>query len=436
MKKKKKKKVIGMNDFDTTTYIKPIRPDVNMTLNSRDFSVKGTAAIAGLGFAGYGGLQYIQHKECKRSFHVAVIFAVIFIGLECKDYLIDKKKEGKKASDDQPNGIDNDEDSTIEERSAKPRTVDNIRSKSTYQDYDEGQLVGKLIYKGDKAIVFSPNGVGKTVFMLTMIQDIALGRKPRVFPSDKSPSPQMVFYYDGESDSDDYKRIFGNHPIETDNLKVISGFFFKDIDSWITDVRKKIATTTGDCTIVLDNISCVASSFSAETIRQLFLGKLKAVQTENAGRKITFIVVAHTNKGDDLMGSINQNNFASTVIKLSDAGAGFLRLDIHKDRKYGEMKDKSFIIAKKQDVDGYQYDEYVEEIDTEKKESSAAVKPSSKADRIPYETKVAMKNWYQKGVNGRGLGSLIKKFNLGKYGIKDSTEVSRIIDSMPDDELE
>lgn len=49
----KKKKKLGIlakienNYFSTTNYVKPITPTVNLSLNSRDFSVKSTVEIVG-----------------------------------------------------------------------------------------------------------------------------------------------------------------------------------------------------------------------------------------------------------------------------------------------------------------------------------------------------------------------------------------------------
>lgn len=308
----------------------------------------------------------------------------------------------------------------------KDQSINEVRDESSLENYDDGQLIGKLIYLGDMVIMFSQFGVGKTVVTMNMAIDIAKGQTTKLIPCEKAPEPQTVFYYDGENDSDDYKKIFGTRQIECSNLHLIRNFFFKDYNEWLADVRNRLKDTTGDVTVILDNISCIMSTFSADTTRQLFNLHFKKIQNKEKSRHITFIVIAHANKQQDLMGSNNQFNFATSVLKLNPHGDKFINLEVIKDRKYGYMKGKSFLVEKKQDEDGFMYDEYVKVTDF----ISEVKKNTSKADNIPPETIREIKEFYQKGVPGRGYQSVISKFHLDtEYGIKDSKEVSRIIES-------
>ena len=130
-----------------------------------------------------------------------------------------------------------------------------------------------------------------------MALDIAHGHISKIVPdNDSNHSPQTVFYYDGENDAEDYTNIFGNHAIGTKNLHIIRKFYFRDVKEWLKDVRKKLKGVRGDATVILDNISCILSTFNANIIRELFLRDFTKIQSDFAPSKVTFIVVAHTNK--------------------------------------------------------------------------------------------------------------------------------------------
>ena len=314
------------------------------------------------------------------------------------------------------------------------QTVDEIRNESTLENYDDGQLVGKILFKGDRAIVFSQFGIGKTVMTMGMALDIAHGRISKIVPdNDSNHSPQTVFYYDGENDAEDYTNIFGNHAIGTKNLHIIRKFYFRDVKEWLKDVRKKLKGVRSDATVILDNISCILSTFNANIIRELFLRDFTKIQSDFAPSKITFIVVAHTNKEKELMGSNNQNNFATSILKLSKRDNDYLQLEIVKNRKYGDMQGKSFLLAKRETDDGFKYDEFVRELDSSEvsHNSDDELEPEKpctcKADKIPDGVKQEMKDWYQKGVDGHGLGAIAKKFP--EYNLKPM-EVKRILESL------
>ena len=133
------------------------------------------------------------------------------------------------------------------------------------------------------------------------------------------------------------------------------------------------------------------------------------------------------------MGSNNQNNFATSILKLSKRDNDYLQLEIVKNRKYGDMQGKSFLLAKRETDDGFKYDEFVRELDSSEVSHNSSDKSNPenpctcKADRIPNEIKQEMKGLYQKGVDGHGLGAIAKKFP--EYNLKPM-EVKRILESL------
>lgn len=143
--------------------------------------------------------------------------------------------------------------------------------------------------------------------------------------------------------------------------------------------------------------------------------------------------MAHANKENELMGSNHQNNFATTILKLSKQNEHNLRLDVIKDRKYVEMQGKAFLLTHRKTEDGYKYDVFVRELDSSEMshnlgDGSEPEKPyTSKTDRIPDEIKQKMKGWNQKGVYGHGLEATAKKYS--EYDLKPM-EVKRILESL------
>lgn len=361
----------------------------------------------------------------KKTLALLVVGAMIYAGIKFAPPLIKKKVSPS------PN-LDCDKD---EEESFVPQeqTIDEIRSESTLKKYDDGQLVGKIIYKGDKVIIFSPPGSGKTVMAMQLAFDIAHGRISKIVPCDAGVhSPQTVFYYDGENDAEDYVNNCGVHNVDTEYLHVFRKFYFPDAETWLKDVREKLQDVKGDTTVVLDNTSCIMSTFNANVIRKLFLRDFTKIQCDFEPYKVTFIVVAHTNKDNELMGSNHQSNFATSILKLSKQNEHDLRLDIIKDRKYVEMQGKAFLLTHRKTEDGYKYDEYVRSLSPQemiRRESGATSEKqhTSKADMVPINVKQEMKKCYQKGVDGHGLEAIAKKYP--EYGLKPQ-EVKRILESL------
>ena len=292
MKNKKKLGVLAKienNYFSTTNYVKPITPTVNLSLNSRDFSVKSTVEIVGLAFGGYAGIQYVLHKEYSRSLKAAILLGIVSGALEIKDYIVKPKLQKKNVTHVTKEEVENGEDENI---LPEDKTINEMRNNRSFENYDDGQLIGKFIYTGDKVIIFSETGVGKTVFTLGIALDIAHGRVSKVAPNDDGVhSPQTVLYYDGENDSDDYDKIFGTYPIDTDYIHILEGFYFENPKAWLKDVRDKLKETEGNVTVFLDNISSLTSSFSGDLIRKFFLKELNKIQKEFSPRRhATYII--------------------------------------------------------------------------------------------------------------------------------------------------
>lgn len=330
----------------------------------------------------------------------------------------------KKISGSTQNSI---KDIAAEPLVSKPvnQSLEEIRNKAKEghnDNYDADQLIGEFLYKGDRAIVYSPYGVGKSVFCFQMAIDISEGKVSLIAPHDNGVhSPQRVIYYDGEMDDTDIWKIVGSRDLSTlSNFTRRSGGYYKNIEQWLYDVKDVIKNTPGDITIFLDNITSVCSTINAENIRELFLLHLKSIQDEQKklDRAITFVVVAHTNKQQVLAGSNNLGNFASVVLGLYKKDSTQIILKVDKCRKYGDNQGKQYLLEKKQTSEGYKFDENIGEYKGETKESDSSedtpprtTKPAWDG-KLSLEDTIAMKAFYQKNVDGHGLQPTAEKFGL------------------------
>ena len=305
------------------------------------------------------------------------------------------------------------------------QSLEEIRNKTMEGhngNYDADQLIGEFLCKGDRAIVYSPYGVGKTVFCFQMAIDISEGKVSLIAPHDNGVhSPQKVIYYDGEMDDTDIWKIIGSRDLSTlSNFTRRSGGYYKNVEQWLNDVKVIIKNTPGDITIFLDNITSVFSTINAETIRELFLLHLKGIQDEQKklGRAITFVVVAHTTKQQTLAGSNNLGNFASTILGLYKKGSTQIILKIDKCRKYGDNQGKQYLLEKKQTSEGYKFDENIGEYkgETKESESSDDIPPSATMPvwegKLSLSDTIEMKAFYQEGVDGHGWMPTAVKFGL------------------------
>lgn len=251
------------------------------------------------------------------------------------------------------------------------QSVAEVRSSAGDANYDDGRLIGKLLYQNDIAILYAPPGTGKTVLALQLAEAIASAGVCFVVPNDDDNDKrraQLVLYYDGEMDDADYKNIYGEDNITGNQIVLIRKFYFKDHHEWMKDLKDRLDASSGDATIFMDNLSCICASTNGNTIREFFLNDLKVIQGQYADccRNLTFVFLAHTNKDGDLAGSQNICNFGTTVLGMNatEDAPDLIKLSVIKNRKYGEMRGTQFLLQKKETDQGRKYMEYVEKIKT------------------------------------------------------------------------
>lgn len=242
------------------------------------------------------------------------------------------------------------------------QSVQEAHAGSKYANLADGQLLGKLIYSGDIAIVYGEFGTGKSTLALQIAEDIATGKRSQILLEEDDQGlhkPQEVLYYDGEMDATDYNKIYGDYDVSSiKNITLIRGFYFPSPKEWLEDLENRLATVKTNVTVFLDNLSCLTSAISGNVIREFFLNDLKRIQQDYSkqGVEVTFVFMAHTNKEGELAGSQNISNFGTNVIGLfKSENKDFIYMQTTKNRKYGDMARKIFLLQKKQTEDGRMY---------------------------------------------------------------------------------
>lgn len=245
-------------------------------------------------------------------------------------------------------------------------------SKMPTQDFDKFQLIGKLISMEDICIVYSEPGLGKSVFAHQVGCEIAMGKKSMLVDSDGVlHSPQMVRYCDTEMSVVDNQRRYPGG-FDLDNFHFCFQGDYKDENYWLLEQKKALADIQENTTVILDNINSAFNSLSPDRMRKFFTN-LKAIQHEanEKGLRVTFIIVAHPTKDGVLAGVSNFERFATTILRLDSYDEQHVKLIVEKNRKYGEMRGKHFLLKKSDN--GYKHFEFVKEIP----QTSAGTKPTS-----------------------------------------------------------
>lgn len=240
--------------------------------------------------------------------------------------------------------------------------------KGAYADLSEGQLLGELIYRGDTVILYGTPGSGKTSAALQMAIDLSLGNPSKLTPPECDGglhNPVHVIYYDMEIDDNDYGLFFGSFErSRLSNIDFCRGAFFQNHDSFVKDVERKIKNCNDDTVVFIDNAACIGISLNPERIRELFLKDFKRMKSDcdRRGFTVTFVVIAHPNKGKNIYGSSNLANFCSTMLKMERVpNEDRTILHVEKNRKYGAMQDKQFTL-KFCTIDGHKGFENIGEI--------------------------------------------------------------------------
>lgn len=192
------------------------------------------------------------------------------------------------------------------------------------------ELRGKNIYEGDRVVIVSGAGVGKSILAMQLGLGIGSGKPCDVFPDECDTAPQRVLLIDAEQEEEDmflrYGNLAGKIP---SNITRISDCPFNTPEDVVTSINKEVATWNENGTVIIDNITSLFSLQSAEKIRG-FYSSLRNTQNKfnERGFKLTYIILCHETKSatkltlKTIMGSGNIGNFATSVFALGYSSLG------------------------------------------------------------------------------------------------------------------
>ena len=184
-------------------------------------------------------------------------------------------------------------------------------------------LIDSIVKVGDRLVLASPPGHGKSILATQLGIAIAKGVAPEFLPQNtKACEPQKVLLYDAEHDKDDFSTRYGGIT-QIPYFTIRSGKYCK-FYYLLKDIYMKTTEAGRDTTIILDNIFALMPGMSSEETRTFFDG-LDLIQGKisKSGHNLTFIIITHTTKETDgvpdlknIAGSAHITRFAKSVMSL------------------------------------------------------------------------------------------------------------------------
>ena len=185
-------------------------------------------------------------------------------------------------------------------------------------------LVDSIVKVGDRLVLASPPGHGKSILATQLGIAIAKGVVPEFLPQNtEACEPQRVLLYDGELDKDDVSARYGGIT-QIPYFTRLSGCKYRTIYYLLKDIYVKTKEAGRDMTIILDNLFALMPGMSSEETRTFFDG-LDLIQGKisKSGHNLTFIIITHTTKETDgvpdlknIAGSAHITRFAKSVMSL------------------------------------------------------------------------------------------------------------------------
>lgn len=214
------------------------------------------------------------------------------------------------------------------------------------EESSQRELLAGLFRPGERVVIFSRTGQGKSTFVTQLGITVATGCQSDIVPSARTTHiPQSVILYDAEQDYEDMHDRYGKYGFEFPHrLRRINDCYFDSAKALGNDIARRSEKLMSDTLIVIDNITAICPTFAAEKARD-FYRVLQNIQIKAKGRSvtITFVLVGHTTKDysggpielGHLAGSSNIVNFATSVYALAATrfGESIRMLKVLKSRK-------------------------------------------------------------------------------------------------------
>lgn len=425
------------------------------------FPIKGNLNEVGfvknaMGCVAVFSLGYTAYRWSKYGFKTGYIGTFLLGCVAGKIYLYLDEKENKRQEQETARKYEHEE--TIA-RIKHPKEysgtdASNDTETPNYSTYDMSELknsdiklspmIGQFLPENYDSLVYGEKGTMKSLLVLSTMIQLGMGEVPQILPPDHRETYTPVsnvrcVYVDGENGKVILKERYGATLDKLGFIKVVEAQTFGNGgDKLFQTIREAIKGYPDGTKIFMgiDNLKSVANEFSSSAGKGL-LNNLKKLREDLNQRHITLttMIIHHTDKtGKQASGSYTLPCLTPFVFKLEyDVQKQEHTLVIQESRTY--RKGDRYLL---EEVQGdYLYlcnAQLINATDKPKviinEEDDTSSRDGMNPWNVPLELALEIREFYQKGVNGRGLKASIKKFGLEEYGIKESNQLRRLLNKL------
>lgn len=235
-------------------------------------------------------------------------------------------------------------------------TMEDILSDTSIEMTEDMPLLGEIITAGDTIMLYSSDGVGKSLGSMQICIDLANGWKSTLLPNAEDypiPSKHQVFSYDLENKKKDLKKRYKDAGMTVpQNLHIIK-MVFKTVSDFLADVEKRVIECSTDVIVNVDNICSQFGSLSKSESWNLKQGlnTIKDKFLKEKGHLLTVILVNHSVKSHNgesnqqYAGSADLARHCDLRVFLSPTRFGnqIIMMDVEKNRNH-ENDDMVYIL--------------------------------------------------------------------------------------------
>ena len=232
---------------------------------------------------------------------------------------------------------------------AEPLVNDRVREAIGSQP-----LFGNMIRLGERCLLVSSTGNGKSLLATQIALEVASGMASRLFRTDPGhQAPQRVKYFDAELSDDDRKDRYADlTEVDVKNLDYYPDQSFRTVYYLLKKIYNELSSYGfyRSSMIVLDNIKALVPQATSIDIWYLFQA-LKQLQKiiKSCGGCLTIIIVNHTVKNpkkntdsDDISGSSLYSQVATRTLFIADTDKEDVKA-FYVDKNRGKVTEHHYI---------------------------------------------------------------------------------------------
>ncbi|MBR1379733.1 MAG: AAA family ATPase [Bacteroidaceae bacterium] len=258
----------------------------------------------GYNVLGNGVHANVTPKEIKQFGPYAAdgLFAIASLGIliGCGCVIIHKTKkeiESQYKSDNHQHSIN------------QPQSMDGVVLDGKWENFNDAiynhagdvflWLLGNVFLSGSINLLIGPKSIGKTMFVIQMLDCISKGVPFELFVSNPNvpfhQEPQGVYLFDFEMQYNQLKERYGKNGYQFKNIHRNTNQRYT-VETFLNKCRDLVATLVGSATIVVDNVTRFLSDITQPVVGKRLYDGIKDIRdsARAKGIEVTFILIAHT----------------------------------------------------------------------------------------------------------------------------------------------